>query len=180
MQDFYDYRASAIEEGEDENIRAYILPVQADQAAANKLAGLLSRQDVEVQRALSTFSACGESYPPGSYLIRTDQPAKHFIRTLMDVEVSMEPDFLAEQERRRARNLADEIYDVTAWSLPLMMNVDTHTCGRIPGGEFELVGTELFQAGVVSGGRAAVSYLVPWGSAPAVRFLARALREGLR
>ncbi len=179
LQDFYDYRASAIEEGEDENIRAYILPVQADQAAANKLAGLLSRQDVEVQRALSTFSACGESYPPGSYLIRTDQPAKHFIRTLMDVEVSMEPDFLAEQERRRARNLADEIYDVTAWSLPLMMNVDTHTCGRIPGGEFELVGTELFQAGVVSGGRAAVSYLVPWGSAPAVRFLARALREGL-
>ena len=179
LRDFYQYRASAIEEGERDSIRAYIVPTQADQAAANKLAGLLSRQDVEVGRALTSFNACGESYEPGSYLIRTDQPAKRFIRTLLDVEVGMEPDFLEEQERRRARNLPDEIYDVTAWSLPLMMNVDTHACGRIPNGDFELVGSDLVQPGSVSGGRATVSYIVPWGSAPAVRFLARALREGL-
>lgn len=179
LQEFYEYRSSAIEEGEDEDVRAYIIPQQADQAAANKMAGLLSRQDVEVQRALSSFNACGESYDAGAFLIRTDQPAKRFIRTLMDVEVSMEEDFLAEQERRRARNLPDEIYDVTAWSLPLMMNVDTHTCGRLPSGDFELVGTDLVQPGGVTGGRAAVSYLVPWGSAPAVKFLANALREGL-
>jgi len=179
LQEFYEYRVSAIEEGEDEDVRAYIIPLQADQAAANKLAGLLSRQDVEVHRALSTFDACGESYAAGSYLIRTDQPSKRFIRTLMDVEVSMEEDFLEEQERRRARNLPDEIYDVTAWSLPLMLNVQTNTCGRIPSGDFEIAGEELVQPGAVVGGRASVSYLVPWGSAPAVRFLARALREGL-
>jgi len=179
LQEFYEYRASAIAEGQNEDIRAYILPLQADQAAADKLAGLLSRQDIEVQRALSSFNACGESYQPGAYLIRTDQPSKRFIRTLLDSEVGMEEDFLAEQERRRARNLPDEIYDVTAWSLPLMMNVETDICGRIPGGDFELVGTDLVQPGSVMGGRAAVSYLVPWGSAPAVKFLARALREGL-
>jgi hypothetical protein len=91
----------------------------------------------------------------------------------------MEEGFLAEQERRRERNLRDEIYDVTAWSLPLMMNVQTDVCGRIPSGDFELVGTDLVQPGIVTGGRASVSYLVPWGSAPAVKFLARALREGL-
>jgi hypothetical protein len=179
LQEFYEYRVSAIEEGENEDIRAYILPVQTDQAAANKLAGLLSRQDIEVQRALSSFNACGESYQPGSYLIRTDQPSKRFIRTLLDTEVGMEEGFLAEQERRRARNLPDEIYDVTAWSLPLMMNVQTNICGRIPSGDFELVGTDLVQPGNVTGGRASVSYLVPWGSGPAVKFLARALREGL-
>ena len=179
LQEFYEYRASAIEEGENEEIRAYILPVQTDQAAANKLAGLLSRQGIEVRRALSSFNACGESYQQGSYLIRTDQPSKRFIRTLLDSKVGMEVDFLAEQERRRARNLPDEIYDVTAWSLPLMMNVQTDICGRIPNSDFELVGTDLVQPGIVTGGRASVSYLVPWGSAPAVRFLARALREGL-
>ena len=179
LQEFYEYRVSAIEEGENEDTRAYILPVQTDQAAANKLAGLLSRQDIEVQRALSSFNACGESYQPGSYLIRTDQPSKRFIRTLLDTEVGMEEGFLAEQERRRERNLRDEIYDVTAWSLPLMMNVQTDICGRIPSGDFELVGTDLVQPGIVTGGRASVSYLVPWGSAPAVKFLSRALREGL-
>ena len=179
LTDFYNFRVSAIEEGEDEDIRAYILPTQNDQAAANKLAGLLSRQDVEVGRAQAEFNACGETYAAGSFVIRTDQPAKRFIRTLLDVEVAMEAEFLAEQERRRARNLPDEIYDVTAWSLPLMMNVETHTCNRVPSGDFELIGTDLVQPGSISGGQASVAYLVPWGSAPAVRFLAGALRAGL-
>ena len=179
LTDFYNFRVSAIEEGEGEDIRAYILPTQNDQAAANKLAGLLSRQDVEVSRAEAEFNACGQSYEAGSIVIRTDQPAKRFIRTLLDVEVAMEAEFLAEQERRRARNLPDEIYDVTAWSLPLMMNVETHTCNRVPSGDFELIGTDLVQPGSISGGQASVAYLVPWGSAPAVRFLAGALRAGL-
>jgi hypothetical protein len=179
LTEFYDYRTSAIEEGESEDVRVYIVPVQQDQAAANKMAGLLSRQDVEVGRALSSFNACGESYDAGAYIIRTDQPSKRFIRTMLDVDVPMETDFLAEQERRRARNLPDEIYDVTAWSLPLMFNVETHSCNRVPSGDFTLAGTDLVRPGAVSGGEATVSYIVPWGSAPAVRFLARALREGM-
>ena len=177
--DFYNYRVSAIEEGEDEAIRAYIIPAQNDQAAANKLAGLLRRQDVQVDRALGSFNACGESYEVGSYVIRTAQPAKRFIRTLLDVDVPLEEDFLAEQERRRAENLPDEIYDVTAWSLPLMFNIDAHTCNRVPTGDFEPAGTELVQPGTVSGGAASVAYIVPWGEATAVRFLSHALRRGL-
>jgi hypothetical protein len=35
-----------------------------------------------------------------------------------------------EQERRRARKLDDEIYDVTGWSLPLMFDVDVATCSK--------------------------------------------------
>ena len=179
LTDFYNYRVSAIEEGEDEDIRAYIIPAQNDQAAANKLAGLLRRQDVQVDRALGSFNACGESYEAGSYVIRTAQPAKRFIRTLLDVDVPLEEDFLAEQERRRAENLPDEIYDVTAWSLPLMFNIDAHTCNRVPNGDFEPAGTELVQPGTVSGGAASVAYIVPWGEATAVRFLSHALRRGL-
>ena len=160
-------------------MRAYIIPAQQDQAAANKMAGLLSRQDVRVLRATAGFDACGESYQAGTYVIRTDQPAKRFLRSLLDQEVPMEEDFLAEQERRRAENLPDEIYDVTAWSLPLMFNIETHTCNRVPSGDFEQAGTELVRPGLVSGGEASVAYIVPWGEATAVRFLAHALRRGL-
>lgn len=179
LTDFYNYRASAIEEGEDEDIRAYVIPAQADQDAADKLAGLLGRQGVEVDRALSAFDACGNSYAAGSYVIRTDQPAKRFIRTMLDVDVPMEESFLAEQERRRSENLPDEIYDVTAWSLPLMFNIQADTCSRPPSGEFTRHGTELVQPGAVIGGEALVSYIVPWGEASAVRFLSAALRAGL-
>ena len=179
LTDFYNYQASAIEEGKTGSIRSYVLPTQNDQAAANKLVGLLVRQGVEVGRADSPFEACGESYEAGSYVINTSQPAKRFIRTLMDTDVPMEKAFLAEQERRRAKNLRDEIYDVTAWSLPLMMNVVADSCNRNISGNFTTQGSELVQAGKVSGSSGPVAYLVPWGSATAVRFLTNALRQGL-
>jgi len=179
LTDFYNYRASAIDEGEKDSIRSYILPIQADQAAVNKLTGLLVRQGIEVGRADSSFDACGASYPAGTFVINTAQPAKRFIRTLMDVNVPMDENFLAEQERRRAKNLRDEIYDVTAWSLPLMMNVKVDTCYRSISGPFTAAGTDLVQAGTVSGGTGSVAYLVPWGSAPAVRLLVNAMQKGL-
>ncbi|MGD9264388.1 MAG: M14 family metallopeptidase [Lysobacterales bacterium] len=179
LGEFYDYRVSAIEEGQKDDIRSYILPNQADQAAADKLAGLLVRQGVEVGRADSSFSACGKSYEPGAYVINTAQPAKRFIRTMLDVNVPMTNDFLAEQERKRAKDLPDDIYDVTAWSMPLMMNVEMDTCTRNVTGSFSAAGPELVQPGSVAAGEASVGYLVPWGSAPAVRLLTRALRKGL-
>ena len=179
LTEFYDYRLSAIEEGQSDSIRSYILPVQADQAGADKLAGLLVSQGVEVQRADSRFDACGERYEAGSYVINTAQPAKRFIRTLMDEDVPMGEEFIAEQERRRAKNLPDDIYDVTAWSLPLMMNVKADTCSRAVNGSFTAAGPELVQAGTVAAGEGSVAYLVPWGSAPAVRLLVNAMKQGL-
>lgn len=179
LDDFYDYQVSAIDEGASERIRAYILPVQRDQAAVNKLTGLLVRQGVEVGRATAAFKACGKSYAPGTFVINTAQPAKRLIRTLMDADVPLEKDFLAEQERRRAKNLPDEIYDVTAWSMPLMMNVRADTCNRSITGSLVPAGPELVQPGTVTGGAGSVAYLVPWGSASAVRLLTNALRAGL-
>lgn len=179
LTEFYDYQVSAIEEGKSDSIRSYILPTQADQAGANKLAALLVHQGVEVGRANASFNACGNTYEAGALVINTAQPAKRLIRTLMDAKVPMDDGFLKEQERRRAKNLRDEIYDVTAWSLPLMMNVSADSCNRTINESFTRVDQELVQTGTLTGSNASVAYLVPWGEAPAVRFLSKALRLGL-
>ena len=179
LRDFYQYQVSAIEEGSRGDIRSYIIPAQGDQPAANKLAGLLVQQGVEVGRATASFSACGNSYAAGSFVINLDQPAKRFIRTLMDEDVPLEEDFLAEQERRRAKDLNDEIYDVTGWSLPLMFNVRADSCSRRVSGELVSAGPELVQPGTVRGGSADVAYLVPWGTAASARLLSHALRQDL-
>ncbi len=180
LDDFYRYQVTAIEEGSRGDVRAYILPTQSDQPGADKIAGLLVQQGVEVGRSTTAFSACGTSYSAGSYVINLNQPAKRFIRTLMDAKVPLEAEFLAEQERRRAKKLPDEIYDVTAWSLPLMFNVRADACNRTVSGQLVSVGPELFVPGSVEGGSASVAYLVPWGTRPAVRLLALALRDGLK
>jgi hypothetical protein len=180
LTDFYDYQVTAIEEGRSDAIRSYIIPTQSDQPAANKLAGLLVQQGVEIGRSTESFKACGSEYGAGSYIIDTSQPAKRLIRTLMDPDVPLEEDFLEEQEARRERNVGDQIYDVTAWSLPLMFNIRADSCSRPVTPSMVAAGPELIQPGKVSGGAGSVAYIVPWGTAASARLLANALVRGLK
>ena len=179
LQDFYDYQVSAIAEGRSDKIRVYIIPQQPDQAGADKLAGQLVRQGVAVGVANASFRACGEDYSAGSYVIDMAQPAKRLVRTLLDEVVAMDSDFLTEQEDRREIGLESKIYDVTAWSVPLMMNVRTEHCGRLPTVSTTPAGPELVHAPVVPDMDAKVAYLVPWGEGTAIRFLSHALLQDL-
>ena len=179
LQDFYDYQISAIAEGRSDDIRAYIIPQQSDQAGADKLAGQLVQQGVAVGVASSSFRACGKDYAAGSYVIDMAQPAKRLVRTLLDADVAMDSDFIAEQEDRRARGLRDKIYDVTAWSMPLMMNVRAEPCNRLATVNTTPAGPELVHAPATPDADAKVTYLVPWGEATAIRFLSHALLENL-
>ncbi|MCH8250596.1 MAG: peptidase [Proteobacteria bacterium] len=179
LQDFYDYQVSAIAEGRSDDIRVYIIPQQSDQAGANKLAGQLVRQGVAVGVANASFRACGKDYSAGSYVIDMAQPAKRLVRTLLDANVAMDSDFLAEQEQRREIGLESKIYDVTAWSVPLMMNVRAEPCNRMATVSTTPAGPELVHAPVLPDSDAKVAYLVPWGEGTAIRFLSHALLDGL-
>jgi hypothetical protein len=180
LDDFYRYRRSAVEEGATEKIKAYILPRHGDTSAVDKLANLLHKQGVEVRRAASGFRACGSEYPSGSYVIQLAQPAKRLIRALLDTNVPLEEEFIKEQERRRGKKLSDQIYDVTAWSLPLMYNVELTKCGEPLRVNLDLVEPLAIRPGRVLGAQATVAYLAQWGTAATGRLLTASLREGLR
>ena len=124
LASFYKYRKTAVEEASKGGAREYIIPRRADTSAVDKLAYLLADQGVEVKRATASFQAAGKDVPAGSYVIDLAQPAARLVRTLLDPDVRMGEEFIKEQERRRAKNLPDEIYDVLAWSLPLLYNVE--------------------------------------------------------
>ncbi len=182
LADFYAYRQSAIQEGRSEEIKSYILPRRSNEntSGVDKLAALMAYHGVEIQQAAADFRAGGESYPAGSYVISLAQPAKRLVRTLMDVHVPMGEDFIREQERRRSKGMGDQIYDVTAWSFPLMYNVETVAVDRPVEGDLTMVDPVMIPPGSIAGGRAEVAYLVPWGTQAAGRLLAAALRAELR
>ncbi len=180
LASFYSYRQSAIEEGRKEIVKEYVLVRQGDTSTVDKLALLLAEQGIDVKRAKDSFKSGGKDVPAGSYVIPLAQPAKRLIRTLLDTDVPMAADFLKEQERRRKKKLADEIYDVTGWSLPLMYNVEMLAAKDTFTGGFEVVKAGSALPGKVIGSKASVAYLVPWGSAAAGRFLTGALRQGLK
>ena len=179
LQDFYDYQVSAIAEGRSDDIRTYIIPQQSDQAGANKLAGMLVQQGVSIGIADVSFQACGEDYAAGSYVIDMAQPAKRLVRTLLDSNVAMDDNFVSEQEQRRSIGLGSKIYDVTAWSLPLQMNVRAEPCNRLPKVGTTAAGPELIHAPDLPASDAKVAYLVPWGEATAIRFLSHAMQTGV-
>ena len=178
LDNFYKYRQSAMQEGNTESIREYILPRRGNTSAVDKLAVLLADQGVEVHRSTAAFKNGETEYPAGSYTIRLAQPSKRLVRTLLDRQVPMPDDFVKEQERRRKKKLPDEIYDVTAWSLPLLYNVEAVAAPGVSQGAFELVQPGHQRPGSVKGGRASVAYLVPWGQTATGRLLAAALRQG--
>ncbi|HUI78429.1 MAG TPA: M14 family metallopeptidase [Bryobacteraceae bacterium] len=179
LGDFYRYRATAIQEGEREAVREYILPRRPDASATDKLVAILLEHGIEVKRATAPFRANGREYPAGTYAVSLAQPAKRLIRTLLDPETALDEQFKAAEEARRKRRQPSEIPDVTAWSLPLMFHIEAIASSQVSKGSFEAAGADP-RPGPVYNSPAALAYLVPWGSQAAARLMASALRQGLR
>ena len=179
LENFYRYAETAIQEGASEPVREYVLVRRGDTSAVDKLASLLAEQGIEVRRASAAFSVNGREVPAGSYAIRLAQPAKRLIRTLLDPDVKMGEAFVREQERLRRKRLPDEIYDIVAWSLPLVYGVELLTSPQPLEGAFEPVAPGAAPQGTVSG-TAKLAYLAPWGTQAAGRLLTAALRRGLK
>jgi hypothetical protein len=177
LRDFYEYRRSAIEL-DPKGPREYLIPPGHDLSRANRLAQLLVMQGVQVRRADEEFKSGTRSFPRGTFIVPLAQPAGRLARNLLDPDVKMDDAFLAEQDRRRRERLPDQIYDVTAWSLPLAFDVEvvasdrassvrtSETAANGPASQPPVSGTPL-------------GFLMPWGSGAAAT-AAEALREGIR
>jgi hypothetical protein len=134
VDEFYEARRSSIQLGLEGPVRDFfLLPGESPQRAA-ALAELLRNNGVEVQRVTKSVKAdCTEisdrqekrrQIPAGSFHVPVAQPAGRLVRVLLDRQVELKPEFIERQIQRNADRFPDEIYDVTAWSLPLAFGVD--------------------------------------------------------
>lgn len=153
-------------------------PNPMDPTAADKLAGLLTRSGVEVRRAEAGFDACGRAWPAGAYVVARSQPNRRMAEVLLTRDIPVPEAFMAEQEARRARGLGDQLYDVTAWSLPLMFNTPFESCGATPSVRTTAVTGELVRPGAVTNPQAAYGFLVAPGSA-GQRLVLALLKDGV-
>ena len=179
LDQFRRYRKSAIEEGSKEPVRDYILVRAGDVTKVDQLAQLMIEQGAEVKRAQESFTANGRPIPAGSYVIALAQPANRLIHVLLDTQVPLSDKFLKAEEARRKSRRQSEIYDVTAWSLPLQFNVEVLASGSPVSSSLVAVKAGAAIAGRVSG-KASVVYVVPWGTSASGRMLTGLLRQGYR
>jgi Zinc carboxypeptidase len=200
LRDFLEYRRSAVAEGERGPVREYLLVPGGDPSRASRLAGLLAAQGFDVQRATDAFSIGDRTFAAGTFIVPAAQPGGRLLRNLMDPHTPQPEAFVKEQDRRRLKRLPDQIYDITAWSLPALFDVEvittkTHTKTRTqtltetqPETRTETgtkTGTEtgtksLTETGTGVAGKAPrVGYLMPWGSGTAAAVV-ELLKSGVR
>ena len=178
VREFLDYRRNAVREAEQGAVRAYLVPPGADPARSERLARLVASQGIEVRKSQESMKVGDRTLPAGTYIMPAAQPAGKLLRTLMDPHTPQPEAFVKEQNRRRKKRLPDQIYDVTAWSLPEVYDVEALTSATAPSVRSEALGARAEKAAAPLPA-ARVGYLMPWGSGTA-EAVAEALQSGLR
>jgi hypothetical protein len=119
-RNFYVMNRRTIERFEKGSPYAYLVPpVQRDPVAAAKLLQLIQAGGGEVHRADEAFSAGEKEYPAGTYVLRLAQPFGRWIKDLL------EPQQYPQVRSPGAGAPVDRPYDVTAWTLGMLMGVET-------------------------------------------------------
>ena len=179
MRNYLEYRRSAIAEGEKAAIREYVLVPGQDISRADLLAMNLATQGIEVRRAEEPIKVGSRTIPAGAYLVSNAQPSARMARNLLDPKTDQSAAFITRQEERRKMRLNDEIYDITAWNLPMLYDVELVTSPSAINVKSTIVSDRYDApppARPLAQGR--IGYLMPWGTG-AVALTAEALATGI-
>jgi hypothetical protein len=119
LRQVYEVNRQTVEEGRTGTVKAIVIPVerQHDPREAAHLADRLTVAGVEVYKADAPFTVDGDTYPAGTFVIPMTQVFARYAKDLLEKQTY--------PEVRRTPNAAPEPpYDVTAWSLGMLLGVD--------------------------------------------------------
>ena len=120
LRQIYEVNRQTIEDGKKGPLSAILVPVerQHDAREAAHLVDKLHIGGVEIYRADAAFEADGTTYGVGTFVIPMTQVFARYAKDMLEKQTY--------PEVRRAPNAPPEPpYDVTAWSLGMLLGVDT-------------------------------------------------------
>ncbi len=120
LRQIYEVNKDTIEMSKKGNLSAILVPVdgQQDPREAAHLVDRLHMGGVEIHRANAGFDADGKKYAAGTFIIPMSQVFARYAKDMLETQTY--------PEVRRAPNAPPEApYDVTAWSLGMLLGVDT-------------------------------------------------------
>lgn len=179
LGDYAAFRASAVSRNEAAPDRYIAFDLSQNRWQAERLGRQLAAQGIRVNRVSASQNICGQDMRAGALVIDTAQPTGRLIETLLRPDTPLAEDFAAEQESRRERGLDWQLYDVTAWSLPLMAGVESVTCRRIDLGDAIALSEDDPIPAMTPAGEGAFGFAVPWTDAGQAKLVLAGLRSGL-
>jgi hypothetical protein len=103
------------------NFRPLIDMLQRQQIAMSELTAPVT---IKASR-IESDAADSHLFPAGTVVISTRQPLGGLANTLLERSPVFTKGYVEEQQKRAHADEPDEFYDLTSWSLPLAMNVET-------------------------------------------------------
>ena len=119
LRQIYEVNKSTIENGKKGDPAAILIPVtsQHDPRQAVHLAETLRLGGVDIYRADAAFDADGRSYPAGTFVVPMTQVFARYAKDMLEKQVYPEV-------RRTPTAPPEAPYDVTAWSLGMLVGAD--------------------------------------------------------
>ena len=116
----YEVNRQTVENGRKGSPSAILVPLerQHDTREAAHLVELLNMGGVEVYRAEAPFEGDGQQYAAGTFIIPMSQVFARYAKDLMESQTYPEV-------RRGPNSPPEQPYDVTAWSLGMLLGVET-------------------------------------------------------
>lgn len=68
--------------------------------------------------------------PKGSYIVNLDQPMGRLAKTILEFDPRMDNETLARERKKLEKEKQSEMYDVTAWSLPIAYDIEAYWLDR--------------------------------------------------
>jgi hypothetical protein len=153
------------------NFRPLIEMLQRQSIAMSQLGAPLT---IKASR-IDSDAADTHVFPAGTVVINTRQPLGGLAQTLLERSPVFSKGYVEEQQKRAHADEPDEFYDLTSWSLPLAMNVDTYVTTLPVTGEMHPYAPPLqppFRA-------ARYGYIIDGGDPNVYRAAGRMLRDGI-
>lgn len=110
--------------------------------------------------------AAARTLPAGTFVVEAGQPAGRLVRALLEPDVPTPSSFLAVARRYVDRAENPRFYDITAWSLPLLFNVQAWSSDAAGAPATRPVADADLAARPAPDGTAAYAYVLP-GNQPA-------------
>ncbi|MGH9777945.1 MAG: M14 metallopeptidase family protein [Candidatus Acidiferrales bacterium] len=176
LRDFYDFHRAAIDAGMKGPVRQFLLVPGPDRERFARALEILLQQGIEVQFVAADFDAdsltdhwgepvARKRLPIGTCVVDLAQPAGFLARALLEREAKLETTFF---------------YDVTAWSLPFSMGIESYATAKPVTASLQPLAEAPAFASSVEGSTSATAYIIPWDSLAAARLLGFLLADDLK
>ena len=122
--------------------QTFAIVPSANAGRLERFLDLMAIEGFEMSTAQRPFSASGidrlgrtvkdREFPAGTVLIPTRQPLARLLLAMLEFDPRMSPQVLTDERRDLLRFGQSRIYDITAWSLPMLFDVDAVALAEDP------------------------------------------------